>query len=216
MRRRRADSRSAPTGPQASMRAVTIRGCWSASSGTSGVVYQPLANQYYQWVDTATLTRPVTSTAADYGWTFSGVSANSPTYPYTQTTSLVSNVQQVVNGVATGQLQTANFQEVVTATGGYHSNNFNTSSGAVLRQYQTVQLVPADLRQPDPDADEHGQGLLRHRHSLQRRRFQLGGGNVRTPASSSTDRSTICRAQRPSPRRAPIRPLRSARPPTIR
>ncbi|MBR1196473.1 leukotoxin LktA family filamentous adhesin [Bradyrhizobium sp. AUGA SZCCT0158] len=113
-------------------------------SGTSGVVYQPQANQYYQWVDTATLTRPVTSTAADYGWTFSGVSANSPTYPYTQTTSLVSNVQQVVNGVATGQLQTANFQEVVTATGAYHSNNFNTGSGACcgsLKQYNWYQQI---------------------------------------------------------------------------
>ncbi|MBR1212048.1 leukotoxin LktA family filamentous adhesin [Bradyrhizobium sp. JYMT SZCCT0180] len=113
-------------------------------SGTSGVVYQPLANQYYQWVDTATLTRPVTSTAADYGWTFSGVSANSPTYPYTQTTSLVSNVQQVVNGVATGQLQTANFQEVITATGEYHSNNFNTGSGACcgsLKQYDWFQQI---------------------------------------------------------------------------
>ncbi|MBR1266082.1 leukotoxin LktA family filamentous adhesin [Bradyrhizobium sp. AUGA SZCCT0222] len=113
-------------------------------SGTSGVVYQPLANQYYQWVDTATLTRPVTSTAADYGWTFSGVSANSPTYPYTQTTSLVSNVMQVVNGVTTNQLQTANFQEVVTATGGYHSNNFNTSSGACcgsIKQYNWYQMI---------------------------------------------------------------------------
>ncbi|MBR1143695.1 leukotoxin LktA family filamentous adhesin [Bradyrhizobium sp. AUGA SZCCT0431] len=113
-------------------------------SGTSGVVYQPQANQYYQWVDTATLTRPVTSTAADYGWTFSGVSANSPTYPYTQTTSLVSNVMQVVNGVTTNQLQTANFQEVVTATGAYHSNNFNTGSGACcgsLKQYNWYQQI---------------------------------------------------------------------------
>jgi hypothetical protein len=113
-------------------------------SGPSGVTYSPLANQYYQWVDTATLTRPVTSTAASYGWTFSGVSANAANYPYTQTTALVSNVMQVVNGVATNQLQTANFQEVITATGGYHSNNFNTGSGKCCgsdRQYDWFQMI---------------------------------------------------------------------------
>ena len=53
-------------------------------------------------------------------------------------------MQQVVNGVATGQLQTANFQEVVTATGAYHANNFNTGSGACcgsLKQYNWYQQI---------------------------------------------------------------------------
>jgi len=97
-------------------------------SGPSGLAYNPLANQYYQWIDTTTLTRPVSNDSNAYGWVFSGVSANSPVYPYTRTTSLVSNVQQVANNAPTGQLQTANFQEVLTATGSSHEHDIDTSN----------------------------------------------------------------------------------------
>ena len=117
-------------------------------SGTSGVTYSPLANQYYQWVDTATLTRPITNNATDYGWTFSGVSANAANYPYNQTTALVSNVQQVVNGVTNGQLQTANFQEVITATGTSHEFHRNTTSSKLYgsdRQYDWFQEIYHNL-----------------------------------------------------------------------
>ena len=97
-------------------------------SGPTGLSYAPVANQYYQWVDTTTLTRPVTNDSNAYGWVFSGVSANSPTYPYSRTTSLVSNVQQVANNAPTGQLQTANFQEVLTASGQSHNFDIDTSN----------------------------------------------------------------------------------------
>ena len=124
---------AAPGGQQVSTyqaNGVNASGYQSATllgtSGPSGVTYSPEANQYYQWVDTATLTRPVTNDPSAYGWTFSGVSANSATYPYTETTSLVSNVQQVVNGSPNGQLQSSNYQEVVTATGSFHTNSIAT------------------------------------------------------------------------------------------
>ncbi len=84
--------------------------------GTSGVTYAPMANQLYQWVDTTTLTRSSTADVNAYGWTFSGVSANSPTYPYTRTTSLQTGAQA------------DNFREVVSAAGSYHEIVYNTGN----------------------------------------------------------------------------------------
>ena len=93
-------------------------------TGTAGVQYAPQANMYYQWVDTATLDRPTTSTQFDYGWTYTPNAATGQNW--TRTVSLVSNVQQATGGGTTGQLQTSNFQEVVTATGSSHGAGGNT------------------------------------------------------------------------------------------
>ncbi|WP_426609924.1 leukotoxin LktA family filamentous adhesin [Bradyrhizobium sp. McL0616] len=94
----------------------------AGTTGTAGVQYAPQANMYYQWVDTATLDRPVTSTQFDYGWTYTPNAGQN----WTRTVSLVSNVQQATGGGTTGQLQTSNFQEVVTATGSSHGAGGNT------------------------------------------------------------------------------------------
>jgi hypothetical protein len=92
--------------------------------GPSGLTYSPSANQYLQWVESATLTRPDTANPAAYGWTF-----NNPNNPWGDPTqSLVANVKTVANGVATTTNQTTNFQEVVTATGTAHSYNVSTGS----------------------------------------------------------------------------------------
>ena len=93
-------------------------------TGTAGVQYAPQANMYYQWVDTATLDRATTSTQFDYGWTYTPNAATGQNW--TRTVSLVSDVQQATGGGTTGQLQTSNFQEVVTATGSSHGAGGNT------------------------------------------------------------------------------------------
>ncbi|GMO97067.1 leukotoxin LktA family filamentous adhesin [Bradyrhizobium sp. TM239] len=99
----------------------------SGMSGTAGIQYTVKPNMYYQWVDTATLDRPTTSTQFDYGWHYT---PNASGDNWTRTVSLVENVMQATGGGGnTGQLQTANFQEVVTATGGYHGGGYNTSAG---------------------------------------------------------------------------------------
>ena len=96
-------------------------------SGPTGLVYRPAENMYYQWVDTATLTRLQTSQSNDYGWTFAGANANSSAYPWTRSQpTLVANVQQVQNGTTTGALQSTNFQQVVSATGLAYNNSFPT------------------------------------------------------------------------------------------
>ncbi|AWM00458.1 leukotoxin LktA family filamentous adhesin [Bradyrhizobium amphicarpaeae] len=96
-------------------------------SGTAGIQYAVKPNMYYQWVDTATLDRPTTSTQFDYGWHYT---PNASGDNWTRTVSLVENVMQATGGGGnTGQLQTANFQEVVTATGSYHNAGYNTSAG---------------------------------------------------------------------------------------
>ncbi|MCS3725067.1 leukotoxin LktA family filamentous adhesin [Bradyrhizobium betae] len=96
-------------------------------SGTAGIQYAVKPNMYYQWVDTATLDRPTTSTQFDYGWHYT---PNASGDNWTRTVSLVENVMQATGGGGnTGQLQTANFQEVVTATGNYHGGGYNTSAG---------------------------------------------------------------------------------------
>ncbi|PSO18231.1 leukotoxin LktA family filamentous adhesin [Bradyrhizobium sp. MOS003] len=93
-------------------------------SGTAGIQYAVKPNMYYQWVDTATLDRPTTSTQFDYGWHYT---PNASGDNWTRTVSLVENVMQATGGGGnTGQLQTANFQEVVTATGSYHGAGGNT------------------------------------------------------------------------------------------
>lgn len=97
----------------------------SGLSGTANIQYAPQANMYYQWVDTATLDRPVTSTQFDYGWHYTPNPATGENW--TRTISLVSNVMEATGGGGnTGNLQTANFQEVITATGSYHSAGGNT------------------------------------------------------------------------------------------
>jgi hypothetical protein len=99
----------------------------AGTSGTAGLRYAPQANMYYQWVDTATLDRSTTSTQFDYGWRYTSRDPNSGS-SFVRTTSLVSDVQQVANGATTGQLQSTNFQEVVTATGSAHGGGGNTHS----------------------------------------------------------------------------------------
>lgn len=94
-------------------------------SGTAGIQYTVKPNMYYQWVDTATLDRPTTSTQFDYGWHYTPNAATGENW--TRTVSLVENVMQATGGGGnTGQLQTANFQEVITATGSYHDAGGNT------------------------------------------------------------------------------------------
>lgn len=96
-------------------------------SGTAGIQYAVKPNMYYQWVDTATLDRPVTSTQFDYGWHYTPNAATGENW--TRTVSLVENVMQATGGGGnTGQLQTANFQEVITATGSYHGGGYNTTA----------------------------------------------------------------------------------------
>ncbi|WP_456617783.1 leukotoxin LktA family filamentous adhesin [Bradyrhizobium sp. P5_C12] len=103
-------------------------GMLSGMSGTAGIQYAVKPNMYYQWVDTATLDRPTTSTQFDYGWHYT---PNASGDNWTRTVSLVENVMQATGGGGnTGQLQTANFQEVVTATGSYHNGGYNTTAGA--------------------------------------------------------------------------------------
>ncbi|MCP3390837.1 leukotoxin LktA family filamentous adhesin [Bradyrhizobium sp. CCGB12] len=93
-------------------------------SGTANIQYAVKPNMYYQWVDTATLDRPATSTQFDYGWHYTPSAQGEN---WTRTISLVENVMQATGGGGnTGQLQTANFQEVITATGGYHNAGGNT------------------------------------------------------------------------------------------
>ncbi|WP_166817229.1 leukotoxin LktA family filamentous adhesin [Bradyrhizobium sp. 1(2017)] len=94
-------------------------------SGTANIQYAVKPNMYYQWVDTATLDRPATSTQFDYGWHYTPNAATGENW--TRTISLVENVMQATGGGGnTGQLQTANFQEVITATGSYHDAGGNT------------------------------------------------------------------------------------------
>lgn len=78
----------------------------AARSGTSGIQYATKENMLYQWVDTATLDRPTTSTQFDYGWHFTPNQATGENW--TTTTSLVSGAQST------------NYQKVTTATGSYH------------------------------------------------------------------------------------------------
>lgn len=100
-------------------------GMLAGMSGTAGIQYTVKPNMYYQWVDTATLDRPATSTQFDYGWHYT---PNAQGENWTRTVSLVENVMQATGGGGnTGQLQTANFQEVITATGGYHNGGYNTT-----------------------------------------------------------------------------------------
>ncbi|MDG9697597.1 hypothetical protein QC281_46955, partial [Streptomyces sp. DH17] len=58
-------------------------------SGTAGIQYAVKPNMYYQWVDTATLDRPTTSTQFDYGWHYT---PNASGDNWTRTVSLVENV----------------------------------------------------------------------------------------------------------------------------
>jgi hypothetical protein len=98
-----------------------------AVTGTAGIQYETTPNMYYQWVDQATLARPSTSTQFDYGWQYTSRDPNSGSV-FVRTTSLVSDVKKVVNGVVTNDLQDTNFQEVVTATGSYHGAGYNTTA----------------------------------------------------------------------------------------
>ncbi|UPJ40301.1 leukotoxin LktA family filamentous adhesin [Bradyrhizobium sp. 40] len=93
-------------------------------SGTAGIQYATKANMFYQWVDTATLDRPTSSTQFDYGWHYTPNSATGQNW--TRTISLVSDVQQAQGGGGSTGPQTSNFQEVVTATGSYHTGGGNT------------------------------------------------------------------------------------------
>ncbi|EJN11737.1 hypothetical protein PMI42_04907, partial [Bradyrhizobium sp. YR681] len=78
----------------------------TARTGTAGIQYATKENMLYQWVDTATLDRPTTSTQFDYGWAFTPNQATGENW--TRTTSLVSGTQST------------NYQKVTTATGSYH------------------------------------------------------------------------------------------------
>ncbi|MGY3109824.1 hypothetical protein ACVWW7_006451 [Bradyrhizobium sp. LM6.9] len=93
-------------------------------SGTAGIQYATKANMFYQWVDTATLDRPTDSTQFDYGWHYTPNAATGQNW--TRTISLVSDVQQAQGGGGSTGPQTSNFQEVVTATGSYHTGGGNT------------------------------------------------------------------------------------------
>ena len=106
--------------PTASMRTSSTPRCLQAGPARQASSTRRRPTCYYQWVDTATLDRPPTSTQFDYGWTYTPNAATGQNW--TRTVSLVSNVQQATGGGTTGQLQTSNFQEVVTATGSYIPN----------------------------------------------------------------------------------------------
>ncbi len=95
-------------------------------SGPTGLEYDPAPNMYYQWVDTATLTRPSNTQSNQYNWTFTNTGATGLNGWTRSAGSLVANVQSVQNGQATGHLQNDNFQSVMTATGSYYLNSFST------------------------------------------------------------------------------------------
>ncbi|WP_082540812.1 leukotoxin LktA family filamentous adhesin [Pseudolabrys sp. Root1462] len=95
-------------------------------SGPSGLEYDPAANMYYQWVDTATLTRPSNTQSNQYNWTFANTGATGLNGWTRSAGTLVANVQSVSNGQATGSLQGDNFQSVMTASGSYYLNSFST------------------------------------------------------------------------------------------
>ncbi|MCP3442992.1 leukotoxin LktA family filamentous adhesin [Bradyrhizobium sp. CCGUVB14] len=76
----------------------------AARTGTAGIQYATQENMLYQWVDTATLDRPTTSTQFDYGWSFTQTAGQD----WTRSISLVSGTQST------------NYQKVTTATGSYH------------------------------------------------------------------------------------------------
>ncbi|MGB3487899.1 MAG: leukotoxin LktA family filamentous adhesin [Xanthobacteraceae bacterium] len=85
-------------------------------SANSGLTYRT-ADQLYQWVDTASLSRASTSDMSVFGWHFDNISsANSAIYPYAR------SAPQVVNGT-----QTYNFQESISATGDYNEYQINTT-----------------------------------------------------------------------------------------
>lgn len=85
-------------------------------SANSGLTYRT-ADQLYQWVDTASLSRASTSDMSVFGWHFDNISsANSAIYPYAR------SAPQVVNGT-----QTYNFQESISATGDYTEYQINTT-----------------------------------------------------------------------------------------
>lgn|GEM_PF-2883088 len=86
-------------------------------SANSGLTYRT-ADQLYQWVDTASLSRAPTSDMSVFGWHFDNiVSANSAIYPYAR------SAPRVVNGT-----QTYNFQESISATGDYTEYQINTTA----------------------------------------------------------------------------------------
>ncbi|MBN8976663.1 MAG: leukotoxin LktA family filamentous adhesin [Rhizobiales bacterium] len=86
-------------------------------SANSGLTYRT-ADQLYQWVDTASLSRASTSDMSVFGWHFDNISsANSAIYPYAR------SAPQVVNGT-----QTYNFQESISATGDYTEYQINTTA----------------------------------------------------------------------------------------
>ncbi|MBS0536807.1 MAG: leukotoxin LktA family filamentous adhesin [Proteobacteria bacterium] len=97
-------------------------------SGPTGLEYDPAPNMYYQWVDTATLTRPGNTQSNQYNWTFTNTGLTGLNGWTRSAGSLVSNVQSVQDGQTTGNLQSANFQSVMTATGSYYLNSFPTGN----------------------------------------------------------------------------------------
>ncbi|MDB5636031.1 MAG: leukotoxin LktA family filamentous adhesin [Bradyrhizobium sp.] len=77
--------------------------------------YQP-ADQLYRWIDSASLSRPDTADSAVFGWTFTGVSANAPIYPYNRSAPIV-----------LAGTQNTNFSETIAATGSYIMHVVDTS-----------------------------------------------------------------------------------------
>src|SRR6185437_2158764 len=90
----------------------------STTTANSNLQYTP-ADQLYQWVDSATLTRPDSTDVSVFGWSFSGVSANAPIYPYSR------SAPTVINGT-----QGSNFSETITATGSSVTHDLPTA-GAI-------------------------------------------------------------------------------------
>ena len=76
-------------------------------SGTAGIQYATKANMFYQWVDTATLDRPTSSTQFDYGWHYTPNSATGQNW--TRTISLVSTCSRPQGGGGSTGSQTVEF-----------------------------------------------------------------------------------------------------------
>ena len=99
-----------------------------AQMANSDVEYLPTANQLYQWVDTAALSRPNNGNTAAYGWNFStNVSANAANADYTRQTS-VYTAQPIANCNGQNCAQANDYQETVSATGVSAQYTFNTGN----------------------------------------------------------------------------------------
>ncbi|MCK9919144.1 leukotoxin LktA family filamentous adhesin [Microbacteriaceae bacterium K1510] len=103
-----------------SVTAGSYAGLTGTTSANSGLRYQ-VADQLYQWTDTASLSRAATSDMSVFGWHFDTIGSAYQTIDNIYSRS----APQVVYGT-----QGSNFQETVSAWGSYTGYQVSTGSGA--------------------------------------------------------------------------------------